>query len=47
LEADLPGWKQLESRHHGGHEVALFEKERKLGGMLPLAGLVKGFEGEE
>jgi 2,4-dienoyl-CoA reductase (NADPH2) len=30
-----------------GHEVLLYEKEPKLGGMLPLAGLVKGFEGED
>ncbi len=30
-----------------GHEVTLFEKESKLGGLLPLAGLVKGLEGED
>ena len=30
-----------------GHEVVLYEKEPKLGGMLPLAGMVKGFEGED
>ncbi|MGD0794483.1 MAG: FAD-dependent oxidoreductase [Dehalococcoidales bacterium] len=30
-----------------GHEVILFEKEAKLGGLLPLAGLVKGLEGED
>jgi 2,4-dienoyl-CoA reductase (NADPH2) len=30
-----------------GHNVTLYEKESKLGGMLPLAGLVKGFEGED
>jgi 2,4-dienoyl-CoA reductase (NADPH2) len=27
-----------------GHEVVLYEKEHKLGGLLPLAGLVKGFD---
>lgn len=30
-----------------GHEVVLYEKEKKLGGMLPLAGLVKGYELED
>jgi len=30
-----------------GHEVALYEKEKKLGGMLQLAGLVKGYELED
>jgi 2,4-dienoyl-CoA reductase (NADPH2) len=30
-----------------GHEVILFEKESKLGGLMPLAGLVKGLEGED
>lgn len=27
-----------------GHEVTLCEKEKKLGGLLPVAGIVKGFE---
>ena len=30
-----------------GHEVMLYEKEHKLGGLLPLAALVKGIEGED
>jgi 2,4-dienoyl-CoA reductase (NADPH2) len=30
-----------------GHEVILYEKEHQLGGLLPLAGLVKGLEGED
>ena len=30
-----------------GHEVTLYEKEHKLGGMLQLAGLVKGYELED
>jgi 2,4-dienoyl-CoA reductase (NADPH2) len=30
-----------------GHEVMLYEKERKLGGSLPLAAMVKGFERED
>ncbi|TAK34163.1 MAG: FAD-dependent oxidoreductase [Chloroflexota bacterium] len=30
-----------------GHEVLLYEKEHKLGGSLPLASLVKGFEIED
>ena len=30
-----------------GHEVILYEKEHKLGGLLPLAALVKGIEGED
>lgn len=30
-----------------GHEVMLYEKEHKLGGLLPLAALVKGFEIED
>ena len=30
-----------------GHEVTLFEKEKKLGGLLPLAALVKGTEVED
>ena len=30
-----------------GHEVILYEKEHRLGGLLPLAGLVKGLEGED
>jgi 2,4-dienoyl-CoA reductase (NADPH2) len=30
-----------------GHEVTLYEKEKKLGGMLPLAALVKGTEVED
>ncbi|HEX2964939.1 MAG TPA: FAD-dependent oxidoreductase, partial [Syntrophorhabdaceae bacterium] len=30
-----------------GHDVTLYEKEHKLGGLLPLAALVKGLEGED
>ena len=30
-----------------GHDVSLYEKERKLGGLLPLAALVKGTEVED
>ncbi len=30
-----------------GHQVVLFEKERQLGGLLPMAALVKGFEIED
>jgi 2,4-dienoyl-CoA reductase (NADPH2) len=30
-----------------GHEVVLYEKERRLGGSLPLAAIVKGFERED
>jgi 2,4-dienoyl-CoA reductase (NADPH2) len=30
-----------------GHEVTLYERESKLGGLLPLAALVKGFEIED
>jgi 2,4-dienoyl-CoA reductase (NADPH2) len=30
-----------------GHDVILYEKEHKLGGLLPLAALVKGLEGED
>jgi len=30
-----------------GHEVLLYEKERSLGGSLPLAAVVKGFERED
>jgi 2,4-dienoyl-CoA reductase (NADPH2) len=30
-----------------GHEVILYEKERKLGGQLPLAALIKGLEIED
>jgi 2,4-dienoyl-CoA reductase (NADPH2) len=30
-----------------GHKVTLYEKEHKLGGLLPLAALVKGLEGED
>ena len=30
-----------------GHEVTLYEKESKLGGMIQLAGLVKGYELED
>ncbi len=30
-----------------GHEVTLYEKEHKLGGVLPLAALIKGFEIED
>jgi len=30
-----------------GHDVTLYEKEYKLGGLLPLAALVKGLEGED
>jgi 2,4-dienoyl-CoA reductase (NADPH2) len=30
-----------------GHDVTLFEKTAKLGGLMPLAGIVKGFEIEE
>jgi 2,4-dienoyl-CoA reductase (NADPH2) len=30
-----------------GHEVLLYEREHKLGGLLPLAAMVKGFERED
>jgi 2,4-dienoyl-CoA reductase (NADPH2) len=30
-----------------GHDVTLYEKDHKLGGLLPLAALVKGLEGED
>lgn len=30
-----------------GHDVTLYEKEQRLGGLLPLAALVKGLEGED
>jgi 2,4-dienoyl-CoA reductase (NADPH2) len=30
-----------------GHEVMLYEKERKLGGSMPLAAMVKGFDRED
>lgn len=30
-----------------GHEVVLYEKERRLGGSMPLAALVKGFDRED
>ncbi len=30
-----------------GHQVYLYEKEPKLGGLLPIAGLIKGFEIED
>jgi 2,4-dienoyl-CoA reductase (NADPH2) len=30
-----------------GHEVILYDKEHRLGGLLPLAGLVKGFDIED
>jgi len=30
-----------------GHEVLLYERERKLGGSMPLAAMVKGFERED
>jgi 2,4-dienoyl-CoA reductase (NADPH2) len=30
-----------------GHEVMLYEREHKLGGLLPLAAMVKGFERED
>ena len=30
-----------------GHEVILYEKERKLGGSMPLAAMVKGFDRED
>jgi 2,4-dienoyl-CoA reductase (NADPH2) len=30
-----------------GHDVTLYERERKFGGLLPLAALVKGLEGED
>jgi len=38
------GMEAPESRLSGGHEVILYEKEPKLGGLLSLAAMIKGTE---
>ena len=42
-----PEWKPPESPASRGHKVILYEKQNKLGGSLPLAAMVKGFERED
>ena len=40
-------WKQPESQRPGDIRSYLYEKQNKLGGSLPLAAMVKGFERED
>ena len=40
----LPEWRQPGCRRFRGHEVTLYEKTNKLGGLVPLASMVRELE---
>ena len=47
MAVDQPVWKRPGWLPLRGHQVTLYEKGSKLGGLLPLAALVKGTEVED
>ena len=44
LAADRRGWRRQEWRRFRGHEVILYEKENRLGGLLPWVALIRGLD---